>query len=84
MFKKISIFIGSGFLGMIFCFGLTLLVLGFKNGVSFRAEARNIGQESAHKLVGFIYDEATIHNPKGDILPDWIDDFLKSEIKKLI
>jgi hypothetical protein len=33
------------------------------------------------KIEGFIYHEATIHNPPGDMLPDQIDDKIKQEIK---
>lgn len=33
---------------------------------------------------GFVYHEATIHNPPGDVLPDQIDDQMKSEIKKVV
>jgi hypothetical protein len=36
------------------------------------------------KVEGFVYHEATIHNPPGDLLPDQIDDNLKGEIKKIV
>ncbi len=36
------------------------------------------------KIVNFIYDEAEKHNPKGDILPDKIDDEVKKEIRERI
>jgi hypothetical protein len=36
------------------------------------------------KAEGFIYHEATIHNPPGDLLPDQIDDNVKGEIKKIV
>jgi len=36
------------------------------------------------KVEGFVYHEATIHNPPGDLLPDQIDDNVKGEIKKLV
>jgi hypothetical protein len=35
-------------------------------------------------VAGAVYDQATIHNPVGDILPDQIDDILKSKIKKFV
>ncbi len=35
-------------------------------------------------MAGFIYHEATIHNPKGDVLPDSIDDTLKGYIKEKV
>ncbi len=33
------------------------------------------------KMTGFIYHEATIHNPEGDMIPDEIDDKVKGKIK---
>jgi hypothetical protein len=36
------------------------------------------------KVEGFVYREATIHNPAGDMLPDQIDDNVKGEIKKIV
>lgn len=36
------------------------------------------------KVEGFVYREATIHNPPGDMLPDQIDDNVKGEIKKIV
>ncbi|MDP1845201.1 MAG: hypothetical protein Q8L09_00455 [Candidatus Moranbacteria bacterium] len=36
------------------------------------------------KVEGFVYHEATIHNPAGDMLPDQIDDQVKGEIKKIV
>ncbi|MFA5925920.1 MAG: hypothetical protein WC831_03205 [Parcubacteria group bacterium] len=33
------------------------------------------------KIEGFVYREATEHNPAGDMLPDQIDDNIKKEIK---
>lgn len=36
------------------------------------------------KLKSFVYKEAEIHNPKGDVLPDQIDDQLLSVVKEKI
>jgi len=36
------------------------------------------------KVEGFVYREATIHNPPGDLVPDQIDDQVKGEIKKIV
>lgn len=36
------------------------------------------------KVEGFVYREAIIHNPPGDMLPDQIDDNVKGEIKKIV
>lgn len=36
------------------------------------------------KIEGFVYREATVHNPSGDLIPDQIDDQVKNEIKKVV
>jgi len=38
-------------------------------------------RKAAGKLKAFIYQEATVYNPEGDVLPDGIDDELFDEIK---
>jgi uncharacterized protein YxeA len=39
-------------------------------------------KEKAKEIDDKIYQEATKHNPEGDVLPDEIDNVLKEEIKK--
>lgn len=39
------------------------------------------GKRLFGKISDFIYAEATIHNPEGDLLPDQVDDIIKEEIK---
>jgi hypothetical protein len=41
-------------------------------------------KRAAQKAKNIIYREATEHNPSGDLLPDQIDDNVKSEIKKIV
>jgi hypothetical protein len=41
-------------------------------------------KKAAQKAKNIIYREATNHNPKGDILPDQIDDKIKEGIKEKI
>jgi len=36
------------------------------------------------KISGFIYQEATTHNPPGDMVPDQIDDTIKQEVKEKV
>jgi len=84
MYKKIFFIGGIIFIGLVFFAGLVLLILSFKNGISFLEEIKIIIVKIVYKIMGFVYDEATIHNPPGDMFPDWIDDYLKSEIKKEI
>lgn len=42
---------------------------------------QEIVKKTARKIKSFIYHEATIHNPEGDILPDEIDDEILDEVK---
>jgi hypothetical protein len=46
-----------------------------------------LGQQRVKKIVrkisGKIYQEATEHNPRGDWLPDWIDDAIKEKLKTI-
>lgn len=37
----------------------------------------------AAKVKNLVYYEATIHNPQGDFLPDWIDDLILGKIKDI-
>jgi len=36
------------------------------------------------KISNFVYREATVHNPSGDMLPDQIDDTIKKEVKETV
>jgi hypothetical protein len=36
------------------------------------------------KISNFIYHEATVHNPPGDMVPDQIDDTIKKEVKEKV
>lgn len=47
-------------------------------------EDKVILKAAARKIKNWIYREATIHNPEGDILPDEIDDEVIKEIKDRI
>lgn len=35
------------------------------------------------KSKNFVYYEATIHNPEGNFLPDWIDDIILGKAKEI-
>lgn len=43
---------------------------------------QEIVKKTARKIKSFIYREATIHNPEGDMFPDEIDDEILNEIKE--
>lgn len=44
-------------------------------------EKKVLLKKAAVKIKNWIYREATIHNPAGDVLPDGIDDKVIKEIK---
>lgn len=48
-----------------------------------KQEVKEIVFKGARKLKNLVYYEATIHNPDGDFLPDWIDDTIKRKIKEI-
>lgn len=36
------------------------------------------------KISNFVYHEATVHNPPGDMVPDQIDDTIKNAVKEKV
>lgn len=52
--------------------------------VKIKDEDKPILKKIAQKINSIIYEEATIHNPEGDMLPDAIDDVLKEQIKERV
>jgi hypothetical protein len=52
--------------------------------LTIRKPEKDFLKKVVRKVEGFVYHEATIHNPPGDLLPDQIDDNLKGEIKKIV
>jgi len=83
MFKKILLFVAIfavavAWLGGIFSVSLSPFSL------TIRKPEKDFLKRVVKKVSGFVYHEATIHNPPGDILPDQIDDKLKQEIKEKI
>ena len=83
MFKKLFL--------IIIALAVLLAWLGGIFSVSFspfsltiRKPEKDFLKKVVRKVEGFIYREATIHNPPGDMLPDQIDDNLKGEIKKIV
>lgn len=47
-------------------------------------EDKAVLREAAKRIKDWIYREATIHNPEGDVLPDEIDDKVIKEIKNRV
>jgi hypothetical protein len=52
--------------------------------LTIRKPEKDFMKRAVRKIEGFVYHEATIHNPPGDMLPDQIDDNVKGEIKKIV
>jgi len=83
MFKKIFIItivlaIAVAFIGGIFQVHFSPFSLTIKS------PEKDFLKKVVRKIEGFVYHEATIHNPPGDMLPDQIDDNVKGEIKKIV
>jgi hypothetical protein len=83
MFKKllfiiIIIAIAVAWLGGIFSVSFSPFSL------TIRKPEKDFLKKVVRKIEGFVYREATIHNPPGDMLPDQIDDNVKGEIKKIV
>ena len=52
-----------------------------KTKIKLDENEKNIIKKILKPIVNFVYSEATIHNPAGDVLPDQIDDNIKNSIK---
>jgi hypothetical protein len=83
-------FVGSvAFLCGAVAFGF--LVLGFMRNaerqgvrdVTLLGASKGVMKQVARKVKQRMYYEATIHNPDGDTLPDWIDDAVLGTVKKI-
>lgn len=83
MFKKIFLLIIIlaiifAWLGGIFSITLSPFSL------TIRKPEKDFLKKVVKRVEGFVYREATIHNPPGDMVPDQIDDNIKGEIKKIV
>jgi len=50
--------------------------------VAVRSKEKEVAKKAVKKIKGFIFREATEHNPPGDLVPDAIDDKVMDSIKK--
>ena len=83
MFRKllfiiIILAIAVAFLGGIFSVSFSPFSL------TIQKPEKDFLKKVVKRVGGFVYREATQHNPPGDMLPDQIDDNLKGEIKKIV
>ncbi|MFZ2976039.1 MAG: hypothetical protein WA055_05440 [Candidatus Moraniibacteriota bacterium] len=76
--KKFLISISAIFL--IIAIGLVFIFYINKEKITTSPYMKSVLQ----KITNFIYIEAEKYNPKGDILPDKIDDEIKKEIREKI
>lgn len=53
-----------------------------KDKVELSDEEKAAAKDKANQVKGKVYQEATEHNPEGDVLPDEIDDRIKQELKE--
>lgn len=53
-------------------------------GVVINPEIKPYIQKITTKTKDLIYQEATKNNPEGDMLPDYVDDKIKQEIKERV
>jgi len=59
-------------------------LLETKGKIKLEQRTKDELKKEGQKIEGEIYKQATEHNPKGDLLPDQVDDNLKKELKKEI
>jgi hypothetical protein len=83
MFKKLFLIIlilaiAVAWLGGIFSISFSPFSL------TIQTPEKDFLKKVVKRVEGFVYREATIHNPPGDMLPDQIDDNVKGEIKKIV
>jgi len=53
-------------------------------GIFVAEKLKNGALKIVRKAKSFVYYEAQIHNPQGDVLPDTLDDKLIQSIKKRV
>lgn len=53
-----------------------------KTKIRLDENEKDLIKNALKPIVNFVYREATIHNPAGDVLPDQIDDNIKKNIKE--
>lgn len=78
LFKKV--FVYSGLIILIFVIWGFVFLQKTRQDPQLRVDTIKI----VKKIKDFVYYEATIHNPEGDMLPDQIDNTIISETKKIL
>ncbi|MBU1177689.1 hypothetical protein KJ903_00550 [Patescibacteria group bacterium] len=57
-------------------------VMWGKEKIELTTDEKETAKDKARQAKDRIYQEATEHNPEGDVLPDEIDDKIKEELKE--
>jgi hypothetical protein len=52
-----------------------------KTKIKIDENEKDLIRKALRPILDFVYREATLHNPAGDVLPDQIDDNIKKNIK---
>ncbi|NCU31416.1 MAG: hypothetical protein EOM23_00445 [Candidatus Moranbacteria bacterium] len=84
MFKKIFFVLFIIFFFLFFVFLGAAIIYSQQKKISLWQELREDSKRIINQMAGIVYREGEKHNPEGDLLPDWIDDWLKKEIKERI
>lgn len=78
--KRIFSILFIGVFAAIFFSTVVFIAAGFSGA---GGEIRSIAKSVARKAKTVVYSQATVHNPEGDTLPDWIDDVVLGKIKMI-
>lgn len=72
------------FLAMAGIVGVVTLILFFGSHlVGANDNAKALAKALTHQVKAVMYREATVHNPAGDTVPDWIDDVVLGRIREI-
>lgn len=83
MLKKIFFLIFIILLFLSFVFIGAVIIYSQKRNISIQEELRTDSKNIISEIKNIIYSGATEHNPKGDVLPDRIDDTLINKLKEI-
>jgi len=84
MLKKILFFLFVIFFFLLFVYLGAAFIYSQQKGISFIKEIKTDSKRIILQIKDVIYYQGEIHNPEGDLIPDWIDDVLKNKIKEKI
>lgn len=83
MLKKFLFFLFIIFFFLFFVYLGAALIYSQQKDISFIEEIRTDSKRIILQMKNVLYYEASQHNPEGDLIPDWVDDFVLGKIKQL-